>query len=89
MVHGHDRYMAAQLERNGIKIVHGSATFTNARELDVVHTDELVAPHYVIATGSKPRRPPNVPIDHENVYDSDSILSLAYLPNRWSCSAVE
>ena len=34
----------------------------------------------MIATGSKPRKPDNVPIDHESIYDSDSILSLGYLP---------
>ena len=84
VVHGHDRYMAAQLERNGIAIVHGTAEFTSPHEVIVTHTDghveRLHAPNFVIATGSKPRQPPNVRIDHENVYDSDSILSLAYLP---------
>src|SRR5581483_3590212 len=34
----------------------------------------------VIATGSRPRAPSHVAIDHENVLDSDSILSLTYLP---------
>src|SRR5262249_22250676 len=34
----------------------------------------------VIATGSKPRAPAEIPIDHEHILDSDSILSLVYLP---------
>lgn len=34
----------------------------------------------VLAPGSRPRNPPDVPLDHENVLDSDSILSLSYLP---------
>src|SRR6185503_13164632 len=34
----------------------------------------------MIATGSRPRTPPHVPVDHENILDSDSILSLIYLP---------
>jgi pyruvate/2-oxoglutarate dehydrogenase complex dihydrolipoamide dehydrogenase (E3) component len=34
----------------------------------------------VIAVGSVPRTPPNVPVDHEAILDSDSILSLLYLP---------
>ena len=84
VVRGHDRYMTAQLERNGITIVHGMAEFTGPHDVAVTHTDgrveRLHAPNLVIATGSKPRQPPNVRIDHENVYDSDSILSLAYLP---------
>ena len=37
--------------------------------------------HVVIATGSHPRSPPEVPIDHENIFDSDSILSMTYLPS--------
>ena len=34
----------------------------------------------VVATGSRPRRPPDVPVDHERILDSDSILSMPYLP---------
>ena len=41
---------------------------------------KLRAPHTVIATGSRPRLPPEVPIDHEHILDSDSVLSLVYLP---------
>jgi NAD(P) transhydrogenase len=33
-----------------------------------------------IATGSRPRTPPEIGIDHENILDSDSILSMLYLP---------
>lgn len=33
----------------------------------------------VIATGSRPRKPPDIPIDHENIIDSDSVLSMLYL----------
>src|SRR5262249_43130980 len=34
----------------------------------------------VIATGSRPRAPKEIAIDHEHVLDSDSILSMIYLP---------
>jgi NAD(P) transhydrogenase len=40
----------------------------------------MTAPFIVIATGSRPRVPDNIPIDHEHILDSDSILSLVYLP---------
>ena len=33
----------------------------------------------VIATGSKPRTPPDIEVDHENILDSDLILSMIYL----------
>ena len=38
------------------------------------------APVIIIATGSHPRSPESIPVDHEHVLDSDSILSLLYLP---------
>src|SRR5688572_33127990 len=34
----------------------------------------------IIAAGSRPRTPPHLAVDHEHMLDSDSILSLAYLP---------
>jgi NAD(P) transhydrogenase len=40
----------------------------------------LSARHIVIATGSRPQPPAHLAVDHSNVLDSDSILSLAYLP---------
>jgi NAD(P) transhydrogenase len=36
--------------------------------------------YFVIATGSSPRTPDDVPVDHEHILDSDSILSVSYLP---------
>jgi NAD(P) transhydrogenase len=84
VIHHHDVYMAAQMQRNGIDVIHGRASFLSPSQMQVRFTDgretQLSARYFVIATGSKPRRPGNVPIDHESIYDSDSILSLAYLP---------
>jgi len=85
VIRSHDVYMAAQMQRNGIDVIHGRASFLSASRMQVRFTDghqsELSALYFVIATGSKPRRPDNIPIDHESIYDSDSILSLAYLPS--------
>jgi NAD(P) transhydrogenase len=80
----HERYMSRQMERNGIAIWRGVASFTAPHELEIKAFDgsrrRVQAEVIVIATGSRPRTPPNVPVDHENILDSDSILSLAYLP---------
>ncbi len=85
----HDTYMAAQLERNAITLLRGRASFggpagsqphvLNLRRIDGSKT-QVKAPIVVIATGSRPRTPPALAVDHEHVLDSDSILSLAYLP---------
>lgn len=84
VVSAHERYMQAQLTRNGIEVVQGVARFTSATRLEVALLDgtrrSFGAKYFVIAAGSSPRTPDNVPVDHEHVLDSDSILSLSYLP---------
>jgi NAD(P) transhydrogenase len=83
-VAAHDAYMAAQLERNGVTLLRGRARFVAPRELVMRRIDgsrvPVHAPIIIIATGSRPRAPAHLCIDHEHVLDSDSILSLAYLP---------
>ena len=80
----HEQYLAAQLERNAVVVWHGRARFRSNDEVEVRLPDGtsrcVRARLIVIATGSRPRQPANVPVDHENVLDSDSILSLIYLP---------
>jgi NAD(P) transhydrogenase len=80
----HDRYMSTQLARNSITCLHGRARFVAAHRLELRQVDggvvDVAADRIVIATGSRPRRPDHVLVDHEHVLDSDSILSLAYLP---------
>ncbi|MBL0218716.1 MAG: Si-specific NAD(P)(+) transhydrogenase [Myxococcales bacterium] len=84
VVGSHQAFIADQLERNGIALWHGRARFLSPHLVEVTGVDgaRRVArgTHVVIATGSRPRNPADVPIDHENVLDSDSILSLTYLP---------
>ncbi len=80
----HERYLSAQLERNGIVRWHGRARFLSPERVEVALLDRtkrvVVADLVVVAVGSRPRQPENVPVDHEHVLDSDSILSLIYLP---------
>ena len=83
-VAAHDAYMAAQLERNHVELLRGRASFNSPHELAMRRIDgsqtTLRAPIIIIATGSRPRSPAHLAVDHEHVLDSDSILSLAYLP---------
>lgn len=73
-----------QMVRNGVNLIHGKATLNDKNSVNVQHIDgttsTLSSEYIVIATGSRPRRPPEIPVDHENVLDSDSILSMIYLP---------
>ena len=80
----HDAYMSAQLERNHIALLRGRASFAAPDELSMSRIDgsqiSVRANVVIIATGSRPRTPSHLAVDHEHILDSDSILSLAYLP---------
>jgi NAD(P) transhydrogenase len=84
VVKAHVAYMGRQLERNGIRVFHGRARFLSDRVVEVQSLDgsvrQVQAATIFIATGSRPRTPPEIAIDHENILDSDSILSMLYLP---------
>src|SRR6201992_842371 len=73
-----------QLARNGIELCQGVARFVSPTEMEIGDISgakrRVSARFFVIATGSSPRAPDDVPIDHEHILDSDSILSLSYLP---------
>ncbi|NIB41900.1 Si-specific NAD(P)(+) transhydrogenase [Pseudomaricurvus alkylphenolicus] len=80
----HDTYMQQQMQRNGIDLIHGRARFVDRTHLQVDQVRgeplQIECQHVIIATGSFPRTPDNIPIDHEHILDSDSILSMLYLP---------
>lgn len=84
VLNAHDEYMRRQVERNDINIIHGKARFISPYEIAVsnVRGEQQVfrAQSIIIATGSLPRHPSHIKIDHEHVFDSDSILSMMYLP---------
>ncbi len=72
----------AQMKRNGIALLGGTAAFTDSHHLTVAGaggTLEIEAEKIVIAVGTKPAPPP-VPVDGVTVIDSDGILSLKRLP---------
>ncbi len=72
----------AQMKRNGIALLGGSAAFTGPHTLTVAGsagTVDIEAEKIVIAVGTKPSPPP-VPVDGETVIDSDGILTLRKLP---------
>lgn len=71
-------------DRNRVPVFHGQARFVDAHTIEVVQDDggkqQLTADNFVIATGSRPYRPPDVDFTHPRVFDSDTILSLAETP---------
>ncbi|HKK14967.1 MAG TPA: Si-specific NAD(P)(+) transhydrogenase [Gammaproteobacteria bacterium] len=76
--------MQHQLRRNGVPVIEGTATFMDPHQVRVEtadgHVEEYRAERFVIAVGSRPLRPPDIPFDDERVLDSDGILNLKRLP---------
>ncbi len=81
----HDSYMRQQIDRNKVERIHGRASFVDNHTLAITmvggKVNTLRVNNIIIATGSYPRKPDNIPIDHEHIFDSDSILSMLYLPS--------
>ncbi len=84
VIQAHGDFMTAQIDRNKVEKWHGKARFHSANEIEVqiIRGEKRLvsADIIVIATGSRPRTPDDIPVDHEHILDSDSILSLLYLP---------
>lgn len=68
------------LARHGVDVVRGRGRLVGGHTVDV-DGKTLEAAHVLIATGSRPTRPKDVPIEDPDVYDSDEILALDRLPS--------
>ncbi len=70
--------------RNRVPVIHGRASFLDPHTIEVEDqaggVQLLPARHVVVATGSRPYRPPDVDFSHPRVFDSDTILDLPFTP---------
>ena len=86
--------VAANFERHGVELVHGAARLeavtstAQGERHTVIVTDEdgtervLTARRVLLATGSRPHHPAEVPFDDPEVLDSEDILGLERLPEH-------
>ena len=76
--------MLGRLMAEGVELIPGEACFADPHTLSVSgprgDQQQLSAAVIVLATGSRPRRPPSVPFDKERVLDSTSLLKIRRLP---------
>jgi NAD(P) transhydrogenase len=74
------------LKRHGVDFARGNARFAGPNAIEIAtpdgRTERADGRFFLIATGSIPRNPPDVPIAEPDVYDSDEILALDRLPDR-------
>jgi NAD(P) transhydrogenase len=74
----------AQLRRNNVDLVCGSASFVDSTTLAVREHEgverRLSARRIVIAVGTRPTHPTDVDFDGRTILDSDGILQLEHIP---------
>jgi NAD(P) transhydrogenase len=74
-----------QLSRNRVALLQGKAGFVDEHTVAIAAGDgtgeqRVSADKIVIATGTRPARPPTVMFDDVHVFDSDGILALREIP---------
>src|SRR6266550_2829940 len=72
-----------QLIRNSVDFIIGTAAFLDPHRLSIrqdSESNEHTADYIVVAVGTEPARPPDIPFDGESIVDSDELLSLKQLP---------
>lgn len=79
------KMLVKQFEKNKIRYLQGIAHFENHQQVAVLDDDHhlthiVSGEKFLIATGSKPRNPKNVPFDKELVLDSTRLLSIDHVP---------
>jgi NAD(P) transhydrogenase len=73
----------AQMGRNGVDVIPGTASFLDSHTIRVESTKEvkeIQADKILVAVGTKPSLPPGVSPDGDIVLDSDQILHLKKIP---------
>src|SRR6202451_2776126 len=74
----------ANLAAHGIDLIQGVASFEDAHTVAVkTSRNEIIqlrGKAILIATGSRPHRPAEIPFDDEVIFDSDSILKMGRIP---------
>jgi NAD(P) transhydrogenase len=74
------------LERHSVALLQGVGSFVDPHTIEINATGKaptrITAEYALIATGSEPFRPENVPFDDCDVDDSDTVLGLDRLPTR-------
>ena len=85
VIEDENKLLAEQCAGNGVEVVYGTARFTDAHTLEVLDAQgqvshQVEAEKFLIAVGSKPRQPIDIPQDPEVFLDSDQVFRMEQLP---------
>lgn len=75
----------AQLQRNRVDLVPGTARFLDPHTVEVqamAGASRLTADHFLIACGTRPAHSPTVPLDGRRVIDSDQLMQAERFPRE-------
>jgi len=79
-----EREMIEQtIQRHNIILIHGDASLKDEHTVHVKSSRnevDITGDVILIATGSSPHHPPEIPFDDKFIYDSDSILNMKRIP---------
>ena len=67
-------------DRNDVPVVFGTASFVDDHTVLIDGRQPIRSKSFVIATGTRPYRPPEVDFDHPRIFDSDTILGIKEKP---------
>jgi NAD(P) transhydrogenase len=79
------KMLLKQFDKNHIKLIHGITRFEDAHHVLILDEEDRVlykvrGDYFLIASGSQPRNPLNVPFDKEVILDSTRLLSIDHVP---------
>ena len=77
--------MTENLRRHQVDLYRGQGSFTGPHTIHVQpsaggHPVELHGDFVIIATGTSPHRPTDIPFDQERVWDSDEVVTMDAIP---------
>jgi len=75
----------AQLKRNGVAVFGGTARLIDPHTVEVANDDRpvtLSAERVLIACGTRPCRPADIPFDGQRIIDTDQFHSMPRVPQR-------
>jgi NAD(P) transhydrogenase len=70
-------------QRHNIELIHGEASLRDAHTVRITSSEgekTISGDIILLATGSSPYHPPEIPFDGDLIYDSDSILHMNRIP---------
>lgn len=85
VIEGEKELVLRQLRKNGVRVIRGSASFEDQHYLNIADLEgqikfKVKSRFFIIATGSRPRNPKDVPFDGRVIFDSTTLLSIDAVP---------